>query len=74
MLADFLSVIPQTPSMVLISYRPEYCGALSQVPSGQTIAVSPLSNSETSALLSELVGTDPSVDRVSCTDRRAGCR
>ena len=64
MLAEFLSVIPQTPSMVLISYRPEYCGALSQVPSGQTIAVSPLSNSETSALLSELVGTDPSVDRV----------
>ena len=29
MLADFLTVIPQTPSLVLITYRPEYDGALS---------------------------------------------
>ena len=64
MLADFLSVIPQTPSMVLITYRLEYCGAFSQVPSGQTIALGPLSDSEASALVSELVGTDPSVDPV----------
>ena len=28
MLADFLTVIPQTHSMVLITYRPEYRGAL----------------------------------------------
>ena len=28
MLADFLTVIPQTPSLVLITYRPEYQGAL----------------------------------------------
>ena len=28
MLADFLTVIPQTPSLVLITYRPEYEGAL----------------------------------------------
>ena len=28
MLADFLTVIPQTPSLVLITYRPEYRGAL----------------------------------------------
>ena len=27
MLADFLSVIPQTPSMVLITSRPEYAGS-----------------------------------------------
>ena len=26
MLADFLTVIPQTPSLVLITYRPEYRG------------------------------------------------
>ena len=31
MLADFFSVIPQTPSLVLITYRPEYDGALTQV-------------------------------------------
>ena len=29
MLADFLTVIPQTPSLVLVTYRPEYRGALS---------------------------------------------
>ena len=28
MLADFLAVIPHTPTMVLITYRPEYKGAL----------------------------------------------
>ena len=32
MLADFLTVIPRTPSMVLITARPEYEGALTQVP------------------------------------------
>ena len=31
MLADFLTVIPQTPSLVLITYRPEYRGALAHV-------------------------------------------
>ena len=30
MLADFLTVIPRTPSMVLITYRPEYEGALTR--------------------------------------------
>ena len=30
MLADFLAVIPQTHSLVLVTYRPEYRGALSQ--------------------------------------------
>ena len=32
MLADFLAVIPQTPSLVLITYRPEYQGALARSP------------------------------------------
>ncbi len=32
MLADFFAVIRQTPSMVLITYRPEYRGALSHHP------------------------------------------
>ena len=32
MLADFLTVIPRTPSMVLITSRPEYEGALTRVP------------------------------------------
>ena len=35
MLADFLTVIPQTPSLVLVTYRPEYRGVLSQVQGAQ---------------------------------------
>ena len=31
MFADFLTVIPQTHSMVLVTYRPEYEGALTRV-------------------------------------------
>ena len=61
MLADFLTVIPQTPSLVLVTYRPEYEGALARVPGAQTIALAPLSDSETAALVAELLGPDPSV-------------
>ncbi|HYB39707.1 MAG TPA: adenylate/guanylate cyclase domain-containing protein [Mycobacterium sp.] len=61
MLAGFLTVIPQTPSMVLITYRPEYRGVLANVPGAQTISLAPLSDSETAVLLDELLGTDPSV-------------
>jgi AAA ATPase domain len=64
MLAEFLTVIPQTPSLALVTYRPEYRGALSRVAGAQTIALAPLSDSETAALVSELLGSDPSVDTV----------
>jgi len=64
MLADFLAVIPQTPSLVLISYRPEYHGVLSHIAGAQTIALAPLSDSETSTLVTALLGRDPSVDRI----------
>ncbi len=61
MLAEFLTVIPQTPSMVLLTYRPEYRAALTRVADAQTLALTPLSDSETAALVSELLGPDPSV-------------
>jgi class 3 adenylate cyclase len=61
MLADFFTVIPQTPSLVLVTYRPEYEGALTRVHGAQTIALGPLSDPETAALVSELLGPDPSV-------------
>jgi class 3 adenylate cyclase len=64
MLAEFLTVIPQTPSLVLVTYRPEYRGALSRVPGAHTVALAPLSDSETTALVSELLGSDPSVGGV----------
>ena len=60
MLGDFLTVIPQSPSLVLVTYRPQYEGALARVHSAQTIALAPLSDSETAALVSELLGPDAS--------------
>ena len=74
MLAEFFTVIPQTPSLVLVTYRPEYRGALSRVAGAQTIALAPLSDSETAALVSELLGSDPSVGAAGHHDRREGRR
>ena len=59
MLADFLTVIPRTPSMVLITFRPEYEGALTRAHGAQTIALAPLGDSDTAALLGELLGRIP---------------
>jgi hypothetical protein len=60
LLADFFTVMLQTPSLVLITYRPEYHGALTRVAGAQTVALTPLSDSETAGLVSELLGPDPS--------------
>ncbi|HEX3303205.1 MAG TPA: adenylate/guanylate cyclase domain-containing protein, partial [Thermomicrobiales bacterium] len=74
MLADFMAVVSQRPTLMLITYRPEYRGALSQVPGAQTIALRPLSDTHAAALTTDLMGTDPSlaglVDRI--VDRAAG--
>ncbi len=74
MLADFVMVLPQTPSLVLVTYRPEYEGALARVPGAQTVALAPLSVSETTALVSQLLGPDPSVGALGQTiaERAAG--
>ncbi len=61
LLADFLTVIPQTPFLTVITYRPDYRGALAHVPGAQTFALAPLSGPETSVLVSGLLGADPSV-------------
>ena len=74
MLADFLAVIPQSSSLVLMTYRPEYDGALRRVPGAHTIALTPLSDTETSSLTVELLGSDPSVRDITniVTARAAG--
>ena len=61
MFADFLTVIPQTHSVVLVTYRPEYEGALTRMHGAQTISLAPLTEGETTQLLDELLGADPSV-------------
>src|SRR6476469_10649537 len=74
MLADFVTVIPQTPSLVIVTYRPEEGGALTRVHGTQTIALEPLGDAETAALVSELLGQDPSISRLGQTivERAAG--
>jgi class 3 adenylate cyclase len=74
MLAGFLKVISQTPAMALITYRPHYHGALAQVPGAQTVALAPLGEADTSALVGELLGADSSVAAVAAliSERTAG--
>ncbi len=61
MIAAFAGVIPQSRSMALLTYRPEYQGALARVAGAQAIALRPLSNTHTSALVHELLGSHGSV-------------
>jgi predicted ATPase len=74
MLTDFFTVTPQTPSLVLLTYRAEYDRALTRVHGAQTIALAPLSDSETATLITELLGPDPSVGALGQTiaERAAG--
>ena len=74
MLADFLTVVPRTPLMVLITARPEYEGALTRLPGAQTIALAPLGDADAAALLSELLGSDSSVGELAAiiAERAAG--
>jgi hypothetical protein len=74
MIEDFLTVIHRTASMVLITYRPEYEGAFTRTRGAQAIALAPLDDSDTAALTGELLGSDPSLDRLAAiiAERAAG--
>jgi adenylate cyclase len=61
MLADLATGIPQTRSVLLITHRPEYGGALTRISDAQSIVLGPLDDSDSAALIAELLGTDPSV-------------
>lgn len=74
MLAEFLEVIPQTRSLVLVTYRPEYSGSLSRAPHSQTIALEPLDDAQMVELGAELLGADRSVAELTSliAERAAG--
>jgi class 3 adenylate cyclase len=74
MLAELLTVVPDTRSLVLITCRPEYSGTMSEIPGAQTITLFPLDDSDTATLLVKLLGSHPSVRELATViaDRAAG--
>ena len=74
MLADFLSVVARTHSLVLVTYRPDYRGVLSRVSGAQSVFLAPLDDWQTSSLVAELLGAHPSVAGLvaQITERAAG--
>ncbi len=64
MIADFASVVAQTCSLLLVTYRPEYRGVLDRLPSAHRIALAALDDSESTALANELLGVDASVGKL----------
>jgi adenylate cyclase len=73
MMVDFLGVIPQTPSLVLVTSRPEYRGALTRMSGAQMIALRPLNDAQSRKLAIDLLGADPSLsDLAAQVSARAG--
>jgi adenylate cyclase len=74
LLAEFLAVVPQTSSLAVITYRPEYSGALAHGPRSQTIVLEPLDDSQMSELSADLLGKDSSVTELAdlVAERAAG--
>ncbi|OBI75598.1 hypothetical protein A9X01_04645 [Mycobacterium asiaticum] len=74
MLADLAANSLQMRAMVLITYRPEYRGTLSDLAEAESIVLAPLSDSNIKELLGELLGVDASVGRLSMVvaERAAG--
>ena len=60
LLAELIFVLAQNRSMVLVTHRPEYRGALLQATSTTTIGLAPLADVDTSALVTELLGPQQS--------------
>lgn len=74
LLAELAAALPRTRSSMLVTYRPEYQGALSTVANARAIKLAPLDDSQSAQLTFELLGADPSVDALAAlvTDRAGG--
>ena len=74
MLAEFASVVRQTRSVVVVTYRPEYQGLLTDGAVAQVLELAPLNDFQCLELTSELLGTDMSVAGtvVTVAERAAG--
>jgi adenylate cyclase len=74
MVVELLAAIAQTPSLVVITYRPDYRGPLVRVANFQQVTLAPLDYSQTNMLVTQLLGDDPSVGglRALVAQRAAG--
>lgn len=64
LLAELISAVPKTQSLLVVTYRPEYSGALIQSPDFHQFTLNPLAGPATASLTSEILGSDPSVAEV----------
>jgi class 3 adenylate cyclase len=74
LIAEFVSVIPQARANMVVTYRPEYRGALTKLPNVHTISLRPLDASQASVLITGLIGEHPSTTVLSAqiAERAAG--
>jgi adenylate cyclase len=74
MMVEVLAAIAQTPSLVVITYRPEYRGRLARMANFQQITLAPLDDSQTNLLVTQFLGSDSSVGGLSAlvAQRAAG--
>ncbi|OBF34218.1 hypothetical protein A5724_16805 [Mycobacterium sp. ACS1612] len=61
LLVDLLASNPARRAMVVITYRPEYGGVLSQLPGAASIELAALDDSAAWEMTTELIGSHPSV-------------
>jgi adenylate cyclase len=61
MLAEVIAALRHTRALVLVTHRPEYRGVLDPQAGFETIALAPLDDSQTTALVVELLGSHTSV-------------
>ena len=74
MMAEFAAVMPQARALMLVSYRPEYNGALDRLPGAHRISLAPLDDSDSAVMTAKLLGSDDSVQAlaVQVAGRAAG--
>lgn len=64
-IAELIDDLRDARSLVVITHRPDYRGRLVGIPAAQSLVLPPLDESQTEALLADVLGSDPSVRRIS---------
>ncbi|MDV7174347.1 adenylate/guanylate cyclase domain-containing protein [Gordonia amicalis] len=73
-LVELLEVVPRAPSLVLITARPEYDGALKRSTAARIVELNTLGDADIEQIIIALTGTDPSVTQLvaKVVERAAG--